>query len=234
MVNVNTTGVNNCILSASTESCTNGGATYMFWMKLFDNTGFTNVYVTRATIISTANQCQNEGYKLRPTHINIVRMGATTLIPWVYSMESIVGEWTHVALVWRVDPDISINKGTFELYFNGISQSVSTVLGFSLVSICDEIGASLNKMVVGRESVDSYSGRSPNMIFDELVMCDRPLTQTEIEAETTAPDTTQTTTTPGTFQFTMLMQLSNTHLQMNYDKIQVEASQQTDECVCGL
>ncbi len=117
------TGVPSCIDTLSLTDCAaTGGASFMFWIKLLDNTA-------KWIFTSTAWTPPKEGMQIRYSsndkiRVKIFRQGTSStnnyLTPYIETiMTSYIGEWLHVAVVWlpavpRVDA-----------YYNGEPQVLS-------------------------------------------------------------------------------------------------------------
>ena len=103
-----------CILTTAPSDCTNGGATYMFWIKLLNEAG--GAILTTLDWASPREGIRisagNDG-KLRAA---IFREGATLnrFSGWVPGINDHVNSWLHVAIVWYTDPK-------YEMFFNALS-----------------------------------------------------------------------------------------------------------------
>ena len=173
-IEINTTGMSPCILTTAPSDCTSGGATYMFWIKLLDG--------QRGPILSTQDWSnprkgirimgENDG-KLKVT---IFRQGTTSnrFKGEVLVFNNYIDSWLHVAVVWQNDP-------RFEIYFNVIEQIVTqgtqyTTSGSSHVTL-----ESRMRMKLGAQYVTfSNTIKTKNMILDNLMLFDKPLTQADI------------------------------------------------------
>ena len=169
---IDTTGMVPCILTTAPSDCTNGGATYMFWIKQLN--GEKGAIVTspdwgpvREGIRISAS---NDG-KLKAA---IFREGVTLnrFHGRVSGFNNHLNSWLHVAIIWYKDP-------RFEIFFNGRLKTVTQDINYASSSITNEAQM---RMKLGVEYITRNTDvKTRNMIIDNLIFCDRPLTQADID-----------------------------------------------------
>ena len=91
----------------------------------------------------------------------------------VADLNAYVDSWLHIALVWFNDP-------RFEVYFDGNTKNVLPPAGYS--NFVWPVVANAGLMYVGKGSTADVALQfhSASMIFDELILHDRPLGGAEV------------------------------------------------------
>lgn len=163
-----------CLFTLSPDDCVNGGATYMFWIKQID-------YPEEGVIVSTLDP-NKEGFKVKVdgtgklTYYMNVLSSQTILTGYTsvsgLDMAQYINSWVHLALIKHND-----NFG-LKVFVNGTEISVvaEPPRGGPAVYIGDAMNLAL-----GKEFVTIDSPFPPkDMILDELILCNKPLSQGEI------------------------------------------------------
>ncbi len=156
-----------CLLTTSTTDCINGGATYLFWVKLLDPT-------TEGGIMTTLTfSPEREGLKIRTKSGNKLYVAkfkkGDLYTKFHHSVNDLVfNTWLQITVVWRNDPKL-------EIYFNNNLASDKAGSYFSNHHITDTEG----KMVLGRWYTGSGGGYC-SMIIDYINLYNRPLSTEEI------------------------------------------------------
>ena len=161
-----------CILTTEPDDCTNGGATYTFWIKLLDS--------VNGVILTTLDWGPpREGIRIQAHNgklkLLIFREGSwgnrfSCKIP---DINDFVNDWLHITVVWNTP------NPRFEVYYNGIPKTFSQGTHYGGSHATQAATAPL-KMFLGRDYV-RVNTPPKNMIFDELVVYDRPLTQGDVQ-----------------------------------------------------
>ncbi len=148
----------------------------MFWIKPLD--------LSDKTILTTSNWPPTEGIKMGMrgedfalgVHLyrNLTTNEYITKSTFGPKLTQYLDSWLHITVTGFTDD-------SFKIYYNGNQQ----ILEEKTQVRVDTISPSLHRMVVGRGDVSHWGGldsqRTLNMVFDELVMYDKPLTVTEIQ-----------------------------------------------------
>ena len=170
---IDTTGMPACILSTAPSDCTNGGATYMFWIKQLDDLG--------GNLITTTGG-KTEGCIIHVTtgsylSMQIVRKGSSgnKFYKEVPGMDDFINTWLHVAIVWYPEPIWMIR-----FYFDGTEINPNDPC---ITDGSKDVTDSELRMILGRESLNCLtSALVQNMIFDELYLYDKLLFEEDIQA----------------------------------------------------
>ena len=169
---IDTTGMSPCILNTAPSDCTNGGATYMFWIKLLNEEG--------GAILTTLDwDPPREGIRVSAgnnlkINVAIFREGAThnRFSSSISGSGSHIGSWLHVTIIWHTDPK-------YEVFFNGVAQSVSQSSDYFSSSI---IQALQMRMKLGVEYITRVTAlKVKSMVIDNLIFYNKPLTQSDID-----------------------------------------------------
>ena len=154
-VEIDTTGMSHCILTTAPSDCTNGGATYMFWIKQFDS------HV--GSILTTLDwSVPREGIRMTVNNgklsVDIFREGNSLNrnSAQVENFGDHVESWLHVTIVWHTDP-------AFQFYYGGTLQ-LDTSPAYT-TSSHNTYEAPL-RMILGRLYVTKVEGQTKNMILD--------------------------------------------------------------------
>ena len=149
-------------------------ATDMFWIKLLD--------AQRGPILSTQDWSDpREGIRIMGENdgklkVTIFRQGTTSnrFKGEVLDFNSYIGSWLHVAVVSHSDP-------RFEIYFNGMKQIVTQGTQYSTSGSSSVTLEPKMRMKLGAQYVTfSNTIKTKNMILDNLMLFDKPLTQADI------------------------------------------------------
>ena len=176
---VDTTGLNPCVITGALSDCTNCGASFTFWAKL--DAGATGY------VLTTGQQNpKTEGYQLftmsnKPNELclSLFRQGTgkVFMANCVTTKTAIEGQWTHFGFVYYVYPLI-------EIYFDGVKQIKQGVFGemgwTNHPTQNFNVGASPLKMWLGKNVVDAGYVVPMDGIFDTFRIYDSPLTQAEV------------------------------------------------------
>ena len=161
-----------CILSTAPSDCTNGGATYIFWIKLLNEEG--------GAILTTLDWSPpREGIRVSAgnngkLNVAIFREGAThnRFTGSISGFGNHVGSWLHATIIWHTDPK-------YEVFLNGVAQSGSQSSDYSSSSI---IHAPRMRMKLGVEYITRVTAlKVKSMVIDNLIFYNKPLTQSDID-----------------------------------------------------
>ncbi len=84
-----------------------------------------------------------------------------------------INTWQHIVVVWKIDPK-------YEVFLNGIAKTVSQGTAYASSSGTQ---AARMRMYIGRQYITYNNNvKTRKMTFDELILYDRPLTESEITA----------------------------------------------------
>ena len=174
-VQIDTTGMEPCILTAVPSDCTNGGATYMFWVKQLDS--------VKGPILTTMDWGPpREGIRISAGNdgklkLAIFREGSTEnrFSCSVPDLSDFVNDWLHITIVWNTP------NPRFDVYYNGILKTFSQGTQYTSSSTTRAATVPL-RMFLGRQYVKlNTNNPAKNMILDELVVYDRPFSQSEVK-----------------------------------------------------
>ncbi len=172
---IDISGRSPCLLSLLEEDCTFGGATFMFWMKPLDDVG--------APIFTTVKDTLTGGFYVwfdasNFLHYCLIKISSTNIVyrGKVFGFLQYTNSWIHLAFVWR-------NSGNqMKIYTNGTEESI-----FPLTPGPDPTPRNKSDVMAvalgqGFVTVDGPLGPKPpkQMIVDELILCDKPLSEGEI------------------------------------------------------
>ncbi len=170
-VQIDLPGMSPCILTLSPQDCTNGGATYLFWIKPLDD--------EQGVIFSTVKEQRTEGITVRILSSKklFYTINQANVASNIFAGETENNfehtDWVHMSLVKFND------NSTMKIFESGTEVSVSVV---------PETDMTINReppigLALGKTFVASGSGmETKNMILDELVLCDKPLTKQDINS----------------------------------------------------
>ncbi len=174
-VQIDLPGMSPCVLTLSPEDCTNGGATYMFWMKPLDD--------VHGVILSTMKNQGNGGvifwvnvsgeFSYRITQSGLA---PTMLRGKINNFDQLTNSWVHMTLVK------SNYNPTLKIYQNGtevpVSNSPEIPIPFEIPVERDPLEA----VALGKAFVSASSPQPPkNMILDELILCEKALSEGEVK-----------------------------------------------------
>ena len=174
-VQIDTTGMEPCILTAVPSDCTNGGATYMFWVKQLDS--------VKGPILTTMDWGPpREGIRISAGNdgklkLAIFREGSTgnRFNCNGPDLNDFVNGWLHITVVWNTP------NPRFDVYYNGIPKTFSQGTQYTNSSTTRAATVPL-KMFLGRQYVRlNTNNPTKNMILDELSVYARPITQGEVQ-----------------------------------------------------
>ena len=169
---IDTTGMSPCILTTAPSDCTNGGATYMFWIKLLNEEG--------SAILTTLDyNSPTEGMRIEASNDGkycaaVFRKGPEPnfLNACNAGIGNMIGSWMHVTTVWHTDPK-------FEVFLDGDSKPMSQPDNYG--SSLPMVSEAQMRMKLGLLFLTHGSGvKTRSMIIDNLMLFDRPLTQSDI------------------------------------------------------
>ena len=154
-----------CLLTTEPTDCVNGGATYLFWVKLLDSTS--------GGILTTLSWSPpREGIRITQNGNNlglaVFRKGASDNRFQGSGGGLVYNTWLQITVVWYNDPKL-------EAYYNdGFAFDTTGAYGSSSTATDTE-----GKFVLGRE----YTSRDQtycSMIIDNINLYNRPLSADEI------------------------------------------------------
>ena len=169
---IDTTGMSPCILSTAPSDCTNGGATYMFWIKQLSE--------EKGAILTTLDwSSPREGIRVSAGNngkldVAIFREGAThnRFTGSISGFGSHIGSWLHVTIVWCTDPK-------YEVFFNGVAKSVTQSSDYSSSSTTY---APRMRMRLGVQYITKVNDvKIKSMVIDNMTFYNKPLTQSDID-----------------------------------------------------
>ena len=173
-IEIDTSEMNPCLLTTSPEHCTNGGVTYMFWIKQLDD--------KKGGIITTYDwNPGKEGFRIYYTKAGylvarIRRKGAaqsgTKIYKSVSGMKDHINSWLHVAVVYLTEPVREMH-----IYLNGeeIGPDDPTLLDSGDPTSSSDMRMKLGRLYVILNSTSTMLTK--NMIFDEFYLYDKQLHQ---------------------------------------------------------
>ena len=161
-VEIDTTGISPCILAP--PQCTSG-ATYMFWVKHLNNFG--GAILTTVDWHPPRVGIMFEVFDDGRFRAIIHRHGATSnrFSGKTPGFHDNIDTWQHTVVVWKTDPKL-------EIYLDGEAKMVSQ--GVNYADHTKTVAAPM-RMFLGREFVTHTASLTNKMIFDELILLDRPL-----------------------------------------------------------
>ncbi len=153
-----------CLLTTSPTDCINGGATYLFWVKLLDP--------TEGGILTTMSWPAREGFRISQNGNwlcpSVFRKGASNNRFEGSGDGLVYNTWLQITVVWHNDPKLEA------YYDDGFAFDKTGAYGNSS-SATDNGG----KLVLGREFINKDQ-RYCSMIIDNINLYNRPLSAEEI------------------------------------------------------
>ncbi len=154
-----------CLLTTEPTDCVNGGATYLFWVKLLDPTG--------GAILTTLSWGPpREGLRISHNgnnlYLSVFRKGASSNRFESPGSGLVYNTWLQITIVWYNDPKL-------EAYYNDGFAFEKTGAYGSSSSTTDNEG----KLVLGKEFTNRNQGYC-SMIIDNINLYNRPLSADEI------------------------------------------------------
>ncbi len=152
-------------MTTAPTDCTNGGATYLFWVKLLDP--------TNGGILSSLSwNPPREGINIKQNSNNLAvgvyRKGATDN-RFIETISGVVyNTWIQITVVWHNDPKL-------QAYFNDDFAGEVSGPYTSASTVQDNEG----KLVLGRRYTNMENTYC-SMIIDNINLYNRPLTADEI------------------------------------------------------
>ncbi len=161
-VEIDTTDMNPCILAP--PQCTSG-ATYMFWIKHLNGLG--GAILTTMDWHPPSVGIRFEVFASGILYAQIRRYGArlNQFTGHTPGFHDNIDTWQHTVVVWKTDPKL-------EIYLDGEAKMVSQ--GVNYADHTKTVAAPM-RMFLGREFVTHTASLTNKMIFDELILFDRPL-----------------------------------------------------------
>ncbi len=173
---VDLTGVPPCIYTGSATHCTNGGLTYLFWIKIVDT--------TQGLIFTTTSWTPpREGIQLKiqnnaEIRFTVFRKGEHNENNRVWGKIEgplIVGSWFHMSLVWSPSPNL-------EVYYNGVGLgNAYTITGMTYTSNPYACRDTDGRMIFGKLNVNQ-GANSANFLIDDFMAFDYPMTSDQVKA----------------------------------------------------
>ncbi len=159
-VEIDTTGMSPCILAP--PQCTSG-ATYMFWVKHLNGLG--------GAILTTMDWDQpREGIKFEMFNdgrfyilVRKYETNSNKFFGHAPGFHVNIDTWQHIVVVWKIDPKL-------EIYLDREVKTVSQGSNYQ-----GQTYPAPMRMFLGREYVTHTATLTKKIIFDELILFDRPL-----------------------------------------------------------
>ena len=110
---IDTAGMSPCILTTAPSDCTNGGATYMFWIKLLNEEG--SAILTTLDYNSPTKGMRIEAGSDGKFCATVFRKGPESnyFNACNAGIGNMIGSWMHVTTVWHTDQSFEVFLGSY-------------------------------------------------------------------------------------------------------------------------
>ena len=168
-IDINLSHMSPCLITLKPEDCLNDGATFMFWIKLMDDNA--------GTVMTTRKNESTGGWTIWINENGrLVHKIAYSVEPrphkgFAFSFQHFTNIWVHVALV-KLNDNFWMN-----VYQNGSKVPVTNEQEDITTTVDDYV----ETLALGKVFVSvSAQWRAKNMILDEIILCNKPLSKEEI------------------------------------------------------